>query len=301
MDGDTSHEPPQGMGQPQPSADFAVAAAVTGPSPAPDEDRRPTRVALHDIAKTFVDGNDGEEVVAVDGVSFDVRNAEFVTIVGPSGCGKSTILNVIAGLEEPTAGRIVIDGAELADRRAHFGYMFQKDLLFPWRTIRNNVAVGLEVLGTPKKEARAQAQAILDRFDLGRFANKYPIQLSGGMRQRVALMRTLICEREILLLDEPFGALDALTRSIMQEWLLGIWEADHRTIIFITHDIEEAVFLSDRVLMMSARPGIIKGEIEIDLGRPRDHHIVTSPRFTELKKAILDQIYEESLKADHPD
>jgi ABC-type nitrate/sulfonate/bicarbonate transport system ATPase subunit len=200
-----------------------------------------------------------------------------------------------------TAGRIVIDGEEVADRRANFGYMFQKDLLFPWRTIRNNVAVGLEVLGVPKKDARAQAQAILDRFELGRFANKYPVQLSGGMRQRVALMRTLLCDREMLLLDEPFGALDALTRSIMQEWLLGIWENDHRTIIFITHDIEEAVFLSDRVLMMSARPGIIKDEIKIDLGRPRDHRIVTSPRFTELKKAILDQIYEESLKADRPD
>jgi len=262
---------------------------------------RAPRVSLLDISKTFVDDGDGEEVVAVDGVSFDVHDAEFVTIVGPSGCGKSTILNVIAGLEQPTAGRIVIDGEEIADRRTNFGYMFQKDLLFPWRTIRNNVAVGLEVLGVPKKDARAQAQAILDRFELGRFANKYPVQLSGGMRQRVALMRTLLCEREILLLDEPFGALDALTRSIMQEWLLGIWENDHRTIIFITHDIEEAIFLSDRVLMMSARPGIIKDEIKIDLERPRDHRIVTSPRFTELKKVILDQIYEESLKADRPD
>jgi ABC-type nitrate/sulfonate/bicarbonate transport system ATPase subunit len=262
---------------------------------------RAPRVSLLDISKTFVDDGDGEEVVAVDGVSFDVHDAEFVTILGPSGCGKSTILNVIAGLEQPTVGRIIIDGEEIADRRTNFGYMFQKDLLFPWRTIRNNVAVGLEVLGVPKKDARAQAQAILDRFELGRFANKYPVQLSGGMRQRVALMRTLLCEREILLLDEPFGALDALTRSIMQEWLLGIWENDHRTIIFITHDIEEAIFLSDRVLMMSARPGIIKDEIKIDLERPRDHRIVTSPRFTELKKVILDQIYEESLKADRPD
>jgi ABC-type nitrate/sulfonate/bicarbonate transport system ATPase subunit len=262
---------------------------------------RAPRVSLLDISKTFVDDGDGEEVVAVDGVSFDVHDAEFVTIVGPSGCGKSTVLNVIAGLEQQTAGRIIIDGEEIADRRTNFGYMFQKDLLFPWRTIRSNVAVGLEVLGVPKKDARAQAQAILDRFELGRFANKYPVQLSGGMRQRVALMRTLLCEREILLLDEPFGALDALTRSIMQEWLLGIWENDHRTIIFITHDIEEAIFLSDRVLMMSARPGIIKDEIKIDLERPRDHRIVTSPRFTELKKVILDQIYEESLKADRPD
>ena len=157
------------------------------------------------------------------------------------------------------------------------------------------------MLGTPRNEARARALEILRRFELDAFAEKYPAQLSGGMRQRVALMRTLLCDREILLLDEPFGALDALTRSIMQEWLLGIWEKDHRTVVFITHDIEEAIFLSDRILTMSARPGRIKGELTIDLPRPRDHTIVTMPRFTELKRAVLDQIYEESLKAARPD
>lgn len=259
------------------------------------------RVALEDVSKIFHDQDGGEPVLAVDTVSLNVRSSDFVAIVGPSGCGKTTILNIIAGLEEPTSGRVFTDGSEVPDRRQYFGYMFQNDLLFPWRTIRDNVAVGLEVLGIPKKQARAQAQELLDRFELGRFASKYPVQLSGGMRQRAALMRTLLCEREILLLDEPFGGLDALTRSIMQEWLLSIWEKDHRTIIFITHDIEEAVFLSDRVLMMSARPGHIKGEIEIDLARPRDHTIVTSVQFTALKKAILDQIYEESRKAEEPD
>lgn len=259
-------------------------------------------VALEGVSKTFRDdGGDGEPVHAVDNVGFEVRPSEFVAIVGPSGCGKSTILNMIAGLEEPTSGRILVDGGEVLDRRNYFGYMFQEDLLFAWRTIRDNVSLGLEVLGTPKKEARVRAQELLDRFGLGGFAGKYPIQLSGGMRQRAALMRTLVCEREMLLLDEPFGALDALTRSIMQEWLLKIWEEDHRTIIFITHDIEEAVFLADRVLMMSARPGRIKGDIEIDIPRPRDHTIVTSARFTELKKVILDQIYEESLIAERPD
>ncbi len=259
------------------------------------------RVEVEALTKIFREDVTGDPVLAVDDVSFAVRRSEFVTIVGPSGCGKSTVLNVIAGLEQPTEGRILIDGREHAQRHKHFGYMFQKDLLFPWRRVSDNVAVGLEVLGVSRREARRRAEEILERFELGAFAKKYPGQLSGGMRQRVALMRTLICEREILLLDEPFGALDALTRSIMQEWLLNIWERDHRTIIFITHDIEEAVFLSDRVLMMSARPGRIKGEIDIDLPRPRDHSIVTTARFTEYKKAILDQIYEESVRAARTD
>ena len=259
------------------------------------------RVTLEDVTKVFHQEIGEEPVLAVQGVDLAVDAAEFLTIVGPSGCGKSTLLNIIAGLDEPTSGRILVDGAAVSDRQRYFGYMFQKDLLFPWRRVRDNVAIGLEVLGTPRAEARARALDILRRFDLDAFAEKYPAQLSGGMRQRVALMRTLLCDREILLLDEPFGALDALTRSIMQEWLLGIWEKDHRTVIFITHDIEEAVFLSDRILTMSARPGRIKGEVTIDLPRPRTHTIVTMPRFTELKKAVLDQIYEESLKAARPD
>ena len=269
--------------------------------PSQSPTRAQPRVAIEHVSKTFHEETTGAPVLAVDDVSLGVANSEFVTIVGPSGCGKSTILNIIAGLEQPSSGRILIDGAEERVRHQHFGYMFQKDLLFPWRRVRDNVAIGLEVLGTPRSEARDRAMAILKRFDLDGFADKYPAQLSGGMRQRVALMRTLLCDREILLLDEPFGALDALTRSVMQEWLLSIWEKDHRTILFITHDIEEAVFLSDRVLMMSARPGRIKGEVAVDLPRPRDHTIVTTARFTDLKKAILDQIYEESLKAARPD
>ena len=267
----------------------------------PDSPESRQRVTLTDITKVFHQDADEDPVCAVEGVNLAVNAAEFLTIVGPSGCGKSTLLNIIAGLEEPTAGRILVDGVSVSDRQRYFGYMFQKDLLFPWRRVRDNVAIGLEVLGTPRREARARALDILRRFDLDAFAEKYPSQLSGGMRQRVALMRTLLCDREILLLDEPFGALDALTRSIMQEWLLGIWEKDHRTVIFITHDIEEAIFLSDRILTMSARPGRIKGELTIDLPRPRDHTIVTTPRFTEFKRAVLDQIYEESLKAARPD
>ena len=259
------------------------------------------KVTLVGIHKVFPPQGDGLDVVAVESTDLSVRAKEFLTIVGPSGCGKTTLLNIIAGLLEPTSGHILIDGSEVAVRHEHFSYMFQKDLLFPWRNIRENVALGIEVLGTKRKEAQERAQRILDEFGLGGFADNYPSQLSGGMRQRAALMRTLLCDRSILLLDEPFGALDALTRSVMQEWLLSIWEKDHRTIIFITHDIEEAVFLSDRVLMMSARPGRIKGELVIDLDRPRDHTMLTSARFNELKKIVLDQIYDESVKAASPD
>ena len=244
------------------------------------------------MRKIFPPRGDGSPIVAVQDTNIEVGAREFVCIVGPSGCGKTTLLNIIAGLLEPTSGHILIDGSEVADRRKCFGYMFQKDLLFPWRSIRDNVALGLEVLGVKRGEARRRAQRILEDFGLGVFADNYPSQLSGGMRQRAALMRTLLCDRDILLLDEPFGALDALTRSVMQEWLLSIWEKDQRTIVFITHDIEEAIFLSDRVLMMSARPGRIKGELVVDLDRPRDHTVLTSQRFTELKEIVLDQIYE---------
>jgi ABC-type nitrate/sulfonate/bicarbonate transport system ATPase subunit len=257
----------------------------------------PVKLLLEGIRKSFPGENGAADLVAVQHADVAIRANEFVTIVGPSGCGKSTLLNIVAGLTEPGSGRILIDGVEAPDRRRHFSYMFQKDLLLPWRTIRGNVALGLEVQGLGRRETRERAQSILDRFGLGNFASHYPSQLSGGMRQRAALMRTLLCDREILLLDEPFGALDALTRSVMQEWLLRIWEADHRTILFITHDVEEAVLLSDRVLVMSGRPGRIKKEVNINLGRPRDHTLTSSPEFVALKSAILEQIYEESVIA----
>ena len=192
----------------------------------------------------------------------------------------------------------LINGKEHRDRRPFFGYMFQKDLSV---SLAHDTATtsrsAWRSRGSPGERPGKGPPRFSKRFGLIRFADKYPAQLSGGMRQRAALMRTLLCDREFLLLDEPFGALDALTRSIMQEWLLGIWESDHRTIVFITHDIEEAVFLSDRVLLMSAHPGHVKTELVVDLGRPRDHTVVTSPRFAQLKKILLDNIYEESLKA----
>ncbi len=252
------------------------------------------KLSLDHVSKVFRGRSRSDRTAAVENFNFDVRSGEFLTIVGPSGCGKSTILNMIAGLLEPSSGRILFDGVEVANRKQHCSYMFQKDLLLPWRNIRENVALGIEVQGIPKRQANERAEAILENFGLGAFADRHPAQLSGGMRQRVALMRTLLCDRDILLLDEPFGSLDALTRSVMHEWLLKIWDVDHRTVVFITHDIEEAVFLSDRVLIMSSRPGRVQGEVVIDLGRPRDHSVLLSHRFTELKHQVLEPIYYES-------
>lgn len=255
----------------------------------------PVRVQAQAISMRFP--GLGHDLLAVQDVSFSVRQGEFVTILGPSGCGKSTVLNMLAGLLEPSSGRILIGDQQPENRRRYFGYMFQKDLLFPWRTIVENVALGQEVLGTSKDEARREAKQMLERFGLGSFADRYPSQLSGGMRQRAALIRTLLCKRDMLLLDEPLGALDALTRSVMQEWLLGVWEQERHTIVLITHDVDEAIFMSQRVLTMTARPGRIKDETVIDLPYPRTHETLTSLRFNELKRVVMEQIYEEGVKA----
>lgn len=245
------------------------------------------------VTREFASSAHGGTMVAIEDISFSVKAGEFVALIGPSGCGKSTLLNVTAGLIQPTRGDILIDSVDVPDRRPYFGYMFQSDLLMPWADIRKNVALGLEILGTPRREARDRAMEILREFDLDQFADKYPIQLSGGMRQRVAFMRTLLCNRPVLLLDEPFGALDALTRSVMQEWLLGVWERTRPTIILITHDVEEAIFLADRVLMMSARPGRIRKEVYVDLGRPRDHSVLTTSEFNLIKEEILEELFRE--------
>ncbi|MGH2966640.1 MAG: ABC transporter ATP-binding protein [Solirubrobacterales bacterium] len=254
------------------------------------------KISVSHVWRAFPGRDSANPVVAVQDVSFEVYDQEFLTIVGPSGCGKSTLLNLLVGLLEPTSGEISIDGVPSTDRARHCGYMFQRDLLLPWRTISENVALGLEARGTSKRTARQEATELLTRFDLGQFSSKYPVELSGGMRQRAALMRTLITDQPILLLDEPFGALDALTRSVMQEWLLDIWAAEQRTVVFITHDIEESVFLSDRVLVMTARPGRIKGEVSVDLPRPRTHALLAEKEFTQLKGVVLDQVYDESLR-----
>ncbi|HEX2923131.1 MAG TPA: ABC transporter ATP-binding protein [Chloroflexota bacterium] len=233
-------------------------------------------------------------LAVLEGIDLFAREGEFVTIIGPSGCGKSTLLNVIAGLEEPSTGTIRIDGRPATRRIGSVAYMHQKDLLMPWRTILDNTILGLEIQGVSKPEARKKALALFDQFGLTSFENAYPATLSGGMRQRAAFLRTILTNREVMLLDEPFGALDALTRSEMQEWLLHLWDSLRKTILFVTHDVDEAVLLSDRVYVMTARPGKVKLAQEIGLPRPREYGMVTSTRFVAIKELLLSAIREET-------
>jgi ABC-type nitrate/sulfonate/bicarbonate transport system ATPase subunit len=249
---------------------------------------------LRGVAKTF------DRVTALARFDAAVRPGEFVTVVGPSGCGKSTLFNIVAGLEEPDAGgalRFEGRSCHAADLLGRVSFMPQRDLLLPWRNVIDNAVLALEVEGVARRDARAKALRMLPEFGLAGFESQYPHQLSGGMRQRVALMRTFLFERDLMLLDEPFGALDALTRAMMQRWLLDVWQKYRRTILFITHDVDEAIFLGDRVLVMTARPGSVKLEQTVDLSRPRRPELVTAPEFIRLKRILLDAIEEESMKA----
>jgi ABC-type nitrate/sulfonate/bicarbonate transport system ATPase subunit len=260
-------------------------------------DTAPPMLELVNVWKRF--GEAQAQTVAVSGVNLRIAKSEFVTLVGPSGCGKSTLFNMIAGLLPPDDdGSLLFGGAPQRDGQllGKVSFMPQRDLLFPWRTVLDNAILALEVEGTPRKEARERARAMLPEFGLAGFANHYPHQLSGGMRQRVALMRTFLFERDLMLLDEPFGALDALTRTRMQHWLLELWAKHRRTVLFITHDIDEAILLGDRVLVMTARPGTVKSETAIDLPRPRDPSVVLTPEFIGLKQRLLAEIEEESQK-----
>ena len=239
---------------------------------------------------------DGVEVkfggsLALADTSLEVGNGEFVTLVGPSGCGKTTLMNVIAGLQQPTCGRVIMDGEDIADQPGHVGYMFQKDLLIPWRTVTGNIVLGAALTGRATKADRAAARDLAARYGLGDFVDHYPHALSGGMRQRVALMRTLAFHKDVLLLDEPFGALDAQTRLAMQQWLLEVWADSGRTVLFITHDVDEAVFLADRVVVMSARPGRIQDVFDVLLPRPRTVDTLMTPEFMELKSQVLSGLY----------
>jgi ABC-type nitrate/sulfonate/bicarbonate transport system ATPase subunit len=234
---------------------------------------------------------------ALASTSLEVREGEFVSLVGPSGCGKSTLFNIISGLIRPTQGRVLLDGRDVTGSTGHVGYMLQKDLLLPWRTVTGNIVLGASLTGRATKRDRAEAVALAERYGLGEFVDHYPHALSGGMRQRVALMRTLAVHKDVMLLDEPFGALDSQTRLRMQQWLLDVWEQEGRTLLFITHDVDEAIFLSDRVLVMSARPGHIRAEFDVPLARPRGFELLTSEAFTDLKRRILELLYSETIKA----
>lgn len=243
------------------------------------------RVELRQITKTFTRGR--QAIAALGPLDLCVADREFVSLVGPSGCGKSTLLNIIAGLEQPSSGEVLLDGVPVPQRLGRVAYMHQRDLLLPWRRVIDNVTLPLELRGIPRRQARQRALPWLERCGLLEFADAYPAQLSGGMRQRAAFLRTLMTERPLLLLDEPFGALDALTRAGLQEWLLALWEELDRTVILVTHDVEEAILLSDRVIVLSHRPGRIVDELLVTLPRPRNYEVVTDPRFVKLKAQVL--------------
>jgi NitT/TauT family transport system ATP-binding protein len=253
------------------------------------------RLADTTIAFRLADGGSYE---AVQRASLEVADGEFVAIVGPTGCGKTTLLNVAAGLFPPSTGRVEIFGAELAGLNRQSGYLFQSEALFPWKTALENVAIGLETGGTPRAEARERAQAWLTRVGLGQFGPRYPHMLSGGQRKRVGLAQVLIRDPKILLMDEPFGPLDAQTRQIMGNLLLDLWSADRKAVMFVTHDLEEAIALSDRVVIMSAGPAArIIGNWRVSLPRPRDiAEIKLDPGFHQLHREIWQMLKDEVLK-----
>jgi sulfonate transport system ATP-binding protein len=253
------------------------------------------RIAVKNFALSYetLDG----AVDAVTDTNIHVNPGEFVSIVGPSGCGKSTLLNAVAGFLKPTAGKVTVDGEAVNGPSAERGMVFQQYSLFPWKTVRENVEFGLKMRGMPSSQRERAARTLLGLAGLEAFEKHYPERLSGGMKQRVGIVRALATGPKVLLLDEPFGALDAQTRVIMQQILTNMWQRLKISVLFVTHDIDEAIFLSDRVYCMTARPGSIKAEIPIPLERPRQQAMMMSSEFLGLRRALMSLIREESLKA----
>ncbi len=249
---------------------------------------------IKNVRKTFT-GRTGE-VIALNGVDLDIYENEFICVVGPSGCGKSTLLNIIAGLTEPTSGEVYCHGNLITGTGTERGVVFQQYALFPWLTVKKNVRFALEMKGIKGQEADDLAMKYLEKVDLAKFADHYPKELSGGMKQRVAIARAYAADPEVLLMDEPFGALDAQTRTQLQSELLETWEKDRKTCFFITHDVDEAIILATKVIIMSARPGRIKEIVDIDIPYPRNQETKMSPRFLELKNKIWGEVYKEYLE-----
>jgi ABC-type nitrate/sulfonate/bicarbonate transport system ATPase subunit len=241
-----------------------------------------SHLRLAQISKSFV--RDGLPLPVLDKIDLEVQHGELVALIGPSGCGKTTLLHIIAGLIRPDSGRILLNGTPVSDCRRHVAYMQQKDLLLPWRTALANALLGPEIVGEDGEHAEQRARRLFEEFGLAGFEGVYPAQLSAGMRQRVALIRTLLSHREILLLDEPFGALDALTRSELHDWLLKAWGRFPQTTLFVTHDVEEALKLADRIYLLSERPARVRAVFGVSLERPRDP---THPDFVTLKATLL--------------
>jgi NitT/TauT family transport system ATP-binding protein len=259
------------------------------------------RIEARALSKTYRAA--GRDVAAVDQVSFGVREGEFVALLGPSGCGKSTILNMIAGLLPRSGGDVLIDGqtAETGRVLPQVGYVFQRDTVYPWRTVARNIGYGLEVAGVPRTERAARVAEAIRAAGLDGFDDAFPLTLSGGMRQRVALMRTLIMQPEILLMDEPFGALDTHTKLEMHKILLEIWERQRQTVLFVTHDLGEALTLADRIILMSARPGRVKADFRVDFARPRDAvKLRETPQYAELFSKVWHSLGEEFAKGSSP-
>ena len=236
---------------------------------------------LRDVGKIFGD------TVALEPTSLAIDEGSFVAIVGPSGCGKSTMFNIIAGLLAPDGGEVRLRDQPVTGATGHVGYMLQKDLLVPWRTVEDNITMAKRLTGRVSAADRSEARRVARQYGLGEFLRHYPSSLSGGMRQRVAFMRTLVTHQPLLLLDEPFGALDAQTRLEMQQWLLQVWKDTERTVLFITHDVDESIFLSDRVLVMSPRPGRVVADIANPLARPRTVDTLVDPQFVTIKGQIM--------------
>lgn len=254
---------------------------------------RNIKLKIDNVKKVF--NGRGGEMVALNGVSMDIAENEFICVVGPSGCGKSTLLNIIAGLTEPTSGAVYCNGHEIVGTGTERGVVFQQYALFPWLTVKKNVMFALEMRGIKGAQAAVEAMRYIKMVDLEKFADHYPKELSGGMKQRVAIARAYAANPEVLLMDEPFGALDAQTRTQLQSELLETWEKERKTCFFITHDVDEAILLAQRVVIMSARPGRIKEIVDIDIPYPRTQETKMSPAFMELKNHIWAQVYQEYL------
>ncbi|MBG6238506.1 NitT/TauT family transport system ATP-binding protein [Mycetocola sp. CAN_C7] len=252
----------------------------------------PARISVQGVTKTF--DLSGDEFIALDNVSLDVADNEFVTVVGPSGCGKSTLMNILAGLDDPTSGQALVNGKAVSGPGPERGVIFQQYALFPWLSVRKNVEFGLKTAGLGAKERREKAEHFIEMVGLSQFADALPKMLSGGMKQRCAIARAYAVDPTILLMDEPFGALDALTRVKLQEQLLDTWSQEKRTVVFITHDVDEAVFLANRVVVMAARPGRIFDVIDVDLPYPRTEDMRLSPEFTALRNRVWHSVYHQN-------
>jgi len=256
-----------------------------------------SRLRVEEVSRTFPGIRKGPPTVALQPTDLEIADNDFIAILGPSGCGKSTLLRIVAGLDRPSSGRVLLDGKPVTGPGRERGMVFQSYTLFPWLSVAQNIAFGPRERGVPQAEQDALVQRYVERVGLKGFEHHYPKMLSGGMQQRTALARALANDPAILLLDEPFGALDNQTRALMQELLLGIWEADRKTVLFVTHDIEEAIFMANRVAVMSARPGRIKTDLRIDLPHPRHYTMKTTPEFAAYKARLTEEIREESIRA----